>query len=47
MWCQQIIHHIQMGPQIWKHLDVVDDLLTPGTPRNKAYSTWRMEKPER
>ena len=36
-----------MLPYLRTHLDVVDDLLTPGTPRNKVYSTWRMEKPER
>ena len=36
-----------MLPYLRTHLDVVDDLLTPGIPRNKVYSTWRMEKPER
>ena len=28
-----------MLPYLRTHLDVVDDLLTPGTPRNKVYST--------
>ena len=36
-----------MLPYLRTRLDVVDDLLTPGIPRNKVYSTWRMEKPER
>lgn len=29
-----------MLPYLRTHLDVVDDLLTPGIPRNKVYSTW-------
>lgn len=33
-------------PYLRKHPDILDDMLTPGTPRNKAYTQW-MEKLDR
>ena len=33
-------------PYLRRHPDLVDDMLTPGTPRNEAYTRW-MEKLER